>query len=235
MNPQQTASMVLKSLPVLLLVGCVNVDTPKAHVGEKIDIESDKVTLEVAPKVAPHKEFSPKELYSALSLEGQLDYLAFKEAFRVAKHSQYSNGKFAVIDFTKHSAEKRLFLFDLAKGKLLSHTYVSHGVLSGGAYAKEFSNRKGSNMSSLGHILGAETYIGRNGYSLRLDGMTVGLNDNLRSRYISLHPSSYATQEHIQVNKMLGRSDGCFAVPPSESKMLIDSLANGGIIYAYWK
>lgn len=194
------------------------------------EIKGEAMPVEVAPKV-----ISAQELYASYRLQGVVNFNAFKSAYRVATNSPYSNGKFAVIDFTAHSETKRFHLFDHERGGLILSTYVSHGVSSGGAYAKEFSNKKGSNMSSLGHILGAEPYVGRNGYSLRLDGMTIGVNDKLRSRYISLHPSLYATEKHIKVNKMLGRSDGCLAVPPKHSRTIIDTLSHGGIIYSYFE
>ncbi|WP_210498331.1 murein L,D-transpeptidase catalytic domain family protein [Vibrio crassostreae] len=174
-----------------------------------------------------------KALYKELELMDILPEKAFVDGYKIAMTSSFSNHTLAVVDFTRHSSTKRLNLFDLDQKKHLMSTYVSHGMMSGTGYATSFSNELGSNMSSLGHYVGNETYSGKNGYSLRVDGMTIGANDNARRRYITFHKSSYANPEVIEVNKMLGRSNGCFAVPEDDYQFVINQLKEGGIIYAY--
>lgn len=156
---------------------------------------------------------------------------ALVKTHRLATSSPYANGNFGIIDFTIHSAKPRFHVFSKFEGYQFS-VHVSHGIRSGRAYANKFSNQDGSNMSPTGFILGAESYVGKNGYSLRVDSME-SVNSNVRQRNIRLHPSDYATQEHISVNKMLGRSDGCFAVPPTYSDAIINLLKGGGIIYIH--
>ena len=87
----------------------------------------------------------------------------------------------SIIDFSKPSTEKRLFIIDLKDQNLLHHTLVAHGKNTGQNKAEKFSNVRGSNASSLGLFRTAEPYYGKHGYSLRLDGLEKGFNDNARS------------------------------------------------------
>ncbi len=118
-----------------------------------------------------------------------------------------------IIDFSKPSTEKRLFVFDIQNMKVLYQTYVAHGVNSGTLYAKRFSNKPGSNMSSLGFYITGETYIGQHGYSLRLDGLETGINNNANKRAIVMHSADYASTGFINARGYLGRSYGCPAIP----------------------
>ena len=72
----------------------------------------------------------------------------------------------SIVDFSKPSSQKRLFIIDLKNYRLLFNTHVAHGANSGKEYANQFSNKPESYMSSLGFYKTAETYIGKHGYSL---------------------------------------------------------------------
>src|SRR5579859_5580961 len=76
----------------------------------------------------------------------------------------------SVIDYSRPSTEPRLWVFDLARHKLLFEEWVAHGKNTGDNRALRFSNAPGSLMSSIGVFLTADTYVGHNGYSLRLRG-----------------------------------------------------------------
>ncbi len=137
------------------------------------------------------------------------------------------------IDFSVASTQKRLYIIDMSSGKLLFNTYVSHGKNSGDLYAKYFSNREGSLMSSRGFYLTADTYYGGNGYSLRLKGLEKGVNDNAYKRYIVVHGASYANPSTIAQRGKLGRSFGCPAVPQNESRTIIDLIKGGSVLYIH--
>lgn len=122
---------------------------------------------------------------------------------------------------------------DLENHNVLFHTYVSHGRNTGSLMATDFSNVESSHKSSLGFYLTAETYYGRNGYSLRLDGMEEGFNDNARNRAIVIHGADYANENFIKSTGRLGRSYGCPAVPAEISKELIDTIKEKSVVFIY--
>ena len=138
-----------------------------------------------------------------------------------------------LIDFSKPSTEKRLYVFDMDRKKLLFHSVVSHGKNSGGNYATSFSNEYGSYKSSLGFYLTDSPYQGKNGYSLLLDGLEKGINDRARQRAIVVHGAAYADPSVARSAGRLGRSFGCPAVPKNLSKPIIDAIKGGSVIFIY--
>ncbi len=137
----------------------------------------------------------------------------------------------AVIDYARPSTERRLWVFDRRGPQLLFHTLVAHGSGSGENFAERFSNRHHSRESSLGLFRAAETYHGRNGYSLRLDGLDPGVNDQARSRAIVMHGAWYVTPAFAEQHHRLGRSWGCPALEPSTARPIIDALQRGGALF----
>jgi hypothetical protein len=142
-------------------------------------------------------------------------------------------GTLTVIDYSRRSTEKRMWVYDLRTHALLFDELVSHGRGSGKTNATSFSNDPSSNMSSLGLFRTGETYIGHNGYSLRLDGLDPGVNDNARVRAIVVHGAPYVNAGIAKANGYLGRSLGCPAVRPEIAHALIDTIKNGSLIFAY--
>lgn len=138
-----------------------------------------------------------------------------------------------VIDFSLPSTEKRLWVIDPAKGLILHHTVVAHGRNSGELLAKTFSNQPESFQSSLGFYKTAETYQGKHGYSLRLDGLEKGFNDQARNRAIVIHGADYAKEEFAKNTGRLGRSLGCPALPPELSAKVIDVIKEGSLLFIY--
>lgn len=142
--------------------------------------------------------------------------------------------RLAVIDYSKPSAEQRLWVFDLQARELLLVERVAHGRGSGENVTARFSNLPGSHQSSLGLFRTSETYVGHNGYSLRLDGLEPGFNDRARERDIVIHGASYVSDEMIGRRGGVGRSWGCPAVRPQIARSLIDAIKGGQYLYAYF-
>jgi hypothetical protein len=139
----------------------------------------------------------------------------------------------SIIDFTKPSTEKRLYIIDIASGKLLFNTYVAHGQNSGGVFAQKFSNVNSSYQSSLGFYETMQTYNGKNGYSLQLNGLEKGINDNANQRAIVVHGAPYVSELFIKMRGLLGRSWGCPAIPENVTKPIIDKIKNGTCLFIY--
>ncbi len=138
-----------------------------------------------------------------------------------------------VIDFSLPSTQKRLWVIDPAKGLILHHSVVAHGRNSGELLAKNFSNQPESFQSSLGFYKTAETYQGKHGYSLRLDGLEKGFNDQARNRAIVIHGADYAKEEFAKSTGRLGRSLGCPSLPPELSAKVIDLIKDGSLLFIY--
>lgn len=141
--------------------------------------------------------------------------------------------RLAVIDYTRPSTQPRLWVFDLHRGTLLYDEHVAHGRGSGENVATAFSNRDGSHQSSLGLFATADTYVGGNGYSLRMDGLDPGFNDNARQRLIVMHGAAYVNPAQALRQGRLGRSWGCPALRPQVARAVIDTLKQGQLLFAY--
>ncbi|MCW3089841.1 MAG: hypothetical protein JWP81_910 [Ferruginibacter sp.] len=139
----------------------------------------------------------------------------------------------SIVDFSKPSSKKRLFIIDLKNYKVLFNTYVAHGSQSGREYANDFSNTPESNKSSLGFYETEGTYMGGNGYSLRLQGIEQGINDNASKRDIVIHGANYVDESLIRSRGYIGRSWGCPAVPPRLHRSIIDKIKNGTCLFIF--
>ena len=141
---------------------------------------------------------------------------------------------FTIIDYSMDSNRKRLWVIDMATGEVLFQEHVAHGVNSGAKKVERMSNLEDSRTSNLGLLRTAETYYGRHGYSLKLDGLEPGFNDNARSRYIVIHAASYVTDAFIEQYGRAGRSWGCPALDPDVTKALIDRIKGGSLVFGYY-
>lgn len=141
--------------------------------------------------------------------------------------------RLAVIDYSRPSTAKRMWVFDLRDDRLLYAEHVAHGQGSGANYATAFSNREGSHQTSLGLFRTAETYHGGNGYSLRMDGLEPGINDAARERLIVMHGADYVDPAQARRQGRLGRSWGCPAVRSAAARPVIDALKDGQLLFAY--
>ena len=150
-------------------------------------------------------------------------------AARTAHADKIANDRYMiVIDYRRHSSEPRFFLVDMetmtADGYLVSHGQGSDPDHDG--IADTFSNISGSKMSSLGTFVTAETYYGKHGLSLRLDGLD-DANSLARDRAIVIHGADYVFPGGTKI----GRSWGCPALEQAVAADLIPRIAEGTLIY----
>ena len=139
-----------------------------------------------------------------------------------------------VIDYSRPSTEKRMWVFDIQKQALLYEELVAHGSGSGDNLAKSFSNTAESHQSSLGLFRTEDTYVGRNGYSLRLRGLDAGFNDRAYDRAIVMHGAPYVSEDVARAQGRLGRSWGCPALRAGIAREVIDTVKGRGLVFAYY-
>lgn len=177
---------------------------------------------------------SCRQLYMEMELEEVVNYAAFEQAVAgYNKIAQKDKEILTLVDFSKPSIEERFYVFDMRHKKLLFSSLVSHGKNSGGNYATSFSNKNGSLKSSLGFFLTENTYQGKNGYSLVLNGLEKGINDRAKERAIVIHGAAYSNPSVIASSGRLGRSFGCPALPQSVSKPIINTIKGGSLLFIY--
>lgn len=162
--------------------------------------------------------------------ESGLDETLFKKAligyYNLKKTQLLSTEKaiITIIDFSKKSSQKRLWIVDLKQNKLLFNTLVAHGQGSGLDMATNFSNKPNSHQSSLGFYVTSETYFGKHGLSMKLEGMDKGFNTNARNRAVVVHGAEYVSQSFVNQTGRLGRSHGCPALPVELTKTIINTI-----------
>ncbi len=173
------------------------------------------------------------QLYMDMQLSDRVSYPAFEQALSGYTKIAHRKNIMTMIDFTKPSTEERLFVLDMDQRCLLYSSVVSHGRNSGTNYAVSFSNETGSYKSSLGFYVTENTYTGKNGYSLILDGLEKGFNDRAKERAIVIHGAPYSNPSVIANTGRLGRSQGCPALPQAVSVQIIDAIKGGSVLYIY--
>ena len=165
-----------------------------------------------------------------------------QQAFDFAKqglHKLIEEGKLlndsiiSIIDFSQPSNQKRLFVLDLKNYKVLFNTLVAHGRNSGRELATSFSNLNKSFQSSTGFYITGQTYEGRNGYSLKLEGIEKGINDNAFERGIVIHGADYVCDAFVNSQGYIGRSQGCPDVPLQANMPIINTIKNGTCLFVY--
>lgn len=138
-----------------------------------------------------------------------------------------------VVDFSKPSTENRMFIINTNTLTVVLQTLVAHGRNSGDVYAQNFSNTMSSYKSSLGLYITGNTYEGRNGYSLTLNGMEKGINDMARDRAIVVHGADYVSDRYVSQYGRIGRSFGCPAVSNEMNKTVINLIKDGSCMFLY--
>ncbi|MBX2933261.1 MAG: murein L,D-transpeptidase catalytic domain family protein [Ferruginibacter sp.] len=159
---------------------------------------------------------------------------AIKGFYKLLNEGRLKNDDIiTIVDFSLPSTQKRLFVINLNKKEVLFNTYVAHGINSGKLKANKFSNSPESYKSSLGFYQTLETYMGGHGYSLRLQGLEKGINDNAKRRGIVIHGADYVDENFIRMQGYIGRSWGCPALPVKLYKPIINTIKNGTCLFIY--
>jgi hypothetical protein len=140
----------------------------------------------------------------------------------------------SICDFSQSSSRERMYVIDLQNHRLVYHTFVAHGSNSGGEYANSFSNRSGSNKSSMGFYVTSKTYHGSNGLSLSINGLDKGFNDHAYRRKIVIHGASYVSTRILHKYGMMGTTFGCPAIPDEMTSKIIPVLKGGSCFFIYY-
>lgn len=190
------------------------------------------------PAAALSSSFDDQLLQQLGKSAPKIDRQVLKTAFS-ASRCAVQNGiekpeRLAVIDFSLPSSEERLWIFDLNTGELLLRDLVAHGRNSGNFESTAFSNIEGSYQSSIGLFKASESYYGKHGYSLRLDGLEPGINDLARQRAIVIHGADYVNEEWVNKYGRIGRSHGCPAVDNQIVRQVVDTLKGGQLVFKYY-
>lgn len=179
-------------------------------------------------------------IYENLQGAKKPDFELFEKAYlgyidlKLSGHLNLEKEVLTIVDFRISSKKERLWVIDLKSKIILHHTLVAHGEASGNEYALDFSNEFNSHKSSLGFYITEETYVGKNGLSLRLRGLERGFNTNARERYVVIHGADYATKSYLNENGALGNSEGCPAVPMGEHLTIIEITKGGTCLFLYF-
>lgn len=215
--------MTRSLLPLPLLAGCALVVAGQAHADTFLTQALHPEALHGQPLDQRLTRLAPGADPQMLSLAASALACADPDAERLA-----------VIDYSLPSTEPRLWVFDLVQDALLFEELVSHGRGSGDATATTFSNVPESHQSSLGLFRTMNSYYGRNGYSLRLEGLETGINDQAYQRAIVIHGANYVSDSFIEQTGRLGRSHGCPAVRQDVTYPLIDSIKEEQYLFVYY-
>jgi hypothetical protein len=198
---------------------------------------SDSNTVEAAS--SDNRSNMRKSVYDSLHLDMKgLSREAFVYAETgfemLGENDKLSNNDIlTVIDFSLPSNKKRMFIIDMKNYRVLFHTLVSHGMNTGHVMATSFSNAPQTHKSSPGFYITRETYQGGNGYSLKLEGLERGINDNAYRRGIVIHGAAYVNEAVANSGGFVGRSHGCPAVPKQLTTPIINTIKNGTCLFIY--
>ena len=140
----------------------------------------------------------------------------------------------SIIDYSKPSIVDRLWIINLDNNRVLFSEKVAHGKNSGELYALRFSDKMDSKQSSIGMYMTATNgYKGSHGYSLRLQGLEPGFNDQAFQRAIVFHSATYVSDDFIKAHGYLGQTWGCPAINPRNLSLIINTLKGGSLIFIY--
>jgi hypothetical protein len=143
------------------------------------------------------------------------------------------------VDYGLDSRTPRGYVFDMKTLEVVDGPFmVAHGRGSAppsSGVPTRFSNRQGSNSTSLGLYLAQETYgfsgkAGGKRYTsvgLRMKGLSGRFNSAARARGVVAHGAPYVTASRA------GRSEGCPALEQARARKLLPQIANGGLVFLF--
>lgn len=171
----------------------------------------------------------------AQTLTREVLILGLKAYYKVQKIHPNRPPIITIIDYSKPSTVRRLWVINLKADKILLHDYIGHGSNSGHNRPTKFSNQRESLQSSIGLLLTEnKPYRGQYGHALRVIGLEKGFNNNVAVRNIVIHSSPYINEEFTRIHKRLARSRGCFLVSRRIINTLLETIQGGTLILSYY-
>jgi hypothetical protein len=160
--------------------------------------------------------------------------IALKGYYSLLLENQLENKKYlTIVDMSLSANVERFFVIDMETQQLVYKSLVAHGRNTGEEFASKFSNKQSSYQTSLGFYKTAETYDGKRGFSMKLDGLEFS-NSKARDRGIIIHGADYVSEEFVQENGRLGRSLGCPSLPMDSYRETINILKEGSCLFIYY-
>jgi hypothetical protein len=137
------------------------------------------------------------------------------------KHNPKRNDYVIVIDYNLGIFSNRLFVVDVKTKEIVICSKVSHAFNSGLIYPTDLSNTPGTNKTCVGAFQTENVKFGKFGYSMVVNGLDNGINDNAKKRAIIFHS-----------NKLMKTSwsNGCFATDETTNKKIIDLTHDGCLV-----
>lgn len=215
----------------------LNAISPATSNNNTFKVADYEVSLEKA-RIATF-ELNMSDTYTGAHLKDSgLDYEVFRKAmigyYNLKRNNvpmKVTKPVLSIIDFNKASTEERLWIIDLKSKKLLYNTLVAHGKNSGANFANKFSNVPQSEMSSVGFYVTGQTYHGKHGLSLRINGIDEGFNDKAFSRAIVIHGADYVSKSFVERHGRLGRSQGCPALPVAKTSQIVQLIKDRSCLF----
>lgn len=217
---------------IILFLLCLPL-LPGAHVPDAV-----REPVSIASASAGIDRFC-RELYGCFERhDSKPGYEVLRKAvtgfFNLESEDRIGKNLLTIIDFSLSSNRERMWIIDLNRQKVVHSCLCAHGRNSGDEYAESFSNTPSSYKSSLGFYVTGDTYTGKHGLSLLLDGAEPGINDKARERAIVMHGADYVSRDFINLNGRLGRSFGCPSIPMENHEEIINMLSGRSCLYIYY-
>ena len=114
------------------------------------------------------------------------------------------------------------------------HMVLNPATSPGALMTNYFSNKFNSKASSIGVYKTEQAYYGRDGLSLRLDGLDQSFNDNASNRSVVMHSGWYVEESFIKKYGRPGRSWGCPALPLENSQAIINTIKDKSLLVIYY-
>lgn len=197
-------------------------------------VRPDPVRGTEPDSAAAREEARARLLAAAPGMQPRTLELALRAWSRAVGQGLTTSPILTVIDYSLPSTTRRLWVLDVQRGQVMFHELVAHGRGTGDNLARSFSNRDGSNASSIGAFLTGPSFQGKHGLSLRLLGLEAGVNDRAEGRGIVVHGARYVSETVARALGRLGRSQGCPAVREAISADIIRAIKNGTLVFSYY-